>query len=37
LRFEIADTDNAEFKAGLRQREQTIRALLEQFGGPLPG
>lgn len=35
LRFEIADTDNAQFKARLRDREQKLRALLEPFGGPL--
>ena len=36
LRYEIADTDNSEFKAGLRQREAQLGTLLELVGGPLP-
>jgi hypothetical protein len=36
LRFEIADTDNVEFKHGLKAREDQIRALLAPLGGPLP-
>ena len=37
LRFEIADTDNARFKAGLRDRERTIRSILEQLRAEVPG
>ncbi|MEZ5144042.1 MAG: hypothetical protein R2726_16205 [Acidimicrobiales bacterium] len=36
LRMEIADTDNVEYKEGLRSREDRLRALLDQVGGPLP-
>lgn len=35
LRYEIADTDNSEFKAGLRVREAKLADLLEMVGGPL--
>ena len=35
LRFEIADTDNHEYKQGLKQREESLRAILDQLGGPL--
>jgi hypothetical protein len=31
LRFEIADTDNAVFKSGLRDRAQVLRSLLDQM------
>jgi hypothetical protein len=36
LRYEVADTDNSEYKRRLREREQALRALLDQVGGPLP-
>ena len=36
LRFEIADTDNAQYKQQLRERESVLRDLLEPLGGPLP-
>ena len=36
LKFEIADTDNSTFKAELRERESTMRAVLDSLGGPLP-
>jgi hypothetical protein len=36
LRFEIADTDNWEYKQQLRERESVLRDLLEPLGGPLP-
>jgi len=36
LRYEIADTNNSEFKAHLRQRESAMKALLDMVGGPLP-
>jgi hypothetical protein len=36
LRFEIADTDNHEYKNDLKQREARLRALLDQVGGPIP-
>ena len=29
LRFEIADTDNARYKAGLRDRERIIQSILD--------
>lgn len=31
LRYEIADTDNSSFKRNLRQREQTLRSILDQL------
>ena len=39
LRYEIADTDNAAFKAGLRERERIIVSILEQLTveAPAPG
>jgi hypothetical protein len=36
LRYEIVDTDNAEYKAGLRTRAAAMRVLLDTVGGPLP-
>jgi hypothetical protein len=36
LRFEIADTDNSSFKGELREREELLRTVLAQLGGPLP-
>lgn len=36
LRYERADTDNPEYKRMLRDREATLRAVLEPLGGPLP-
>lgn len=36
LRYELADTDNPEYKRRLRDRESVLRALLEPLGGPLP-
>ena len=35
LRYEIADTDNSEFKTQLRTREARIGELLDKVGGPL--
>ena len=35
LRYEIADTDNSEFKMQLRKREAQIGELLDKVGGPL--
>ena len=35
LRYEIADTDNSEFKMQLRKREAQISELLDKVGGPL--
>ncbi len=36
LRYELADTNNSTFKAGLRDRERVVRELLDLVGGPLP-
>lgn len=36
LRYEVADTDNSEFKARLREREAALAKLLDVVGGPLP-
>lgn len=36
LRYEIADTNNSEYKARLRVREERLAALLDLVGGPLP-
>ncbi|MBI2705959.1 MAG: hypothetical protein HYX32_11825 [Actinobacteria bacterium] len=36
LRFEIADTDNHEFKHRLKAREAALKAILDQVGGLLP-
>ena len=36
LKYEIANTDNSEFKSGLRDRQAKLRAILDQVGGPLP-
>ena len=33
LRYEIADTDNAEFKHGLEQRAEVLRSVIDQLGG----
>lgn len=35
LRYEIANTNNSEYKAGLRKKEEWMRQLLDQMGGPL--
>lgn len=36
LRYEVADTDNSDFKSSLRTRQERVRALLDLVGGPLP-
>jgi hypothetical protein len=36
LRFEIADTDNSVYKHNLKEREQSLKSILEKVGGPLP-
>lgn len=36
LRYEIADTDNSQFKAKLRTRKEDLAALLDMVGGPIP-
>ncbi len=36
LKYEIADTDQFDYKTELKQRERRIAALLGQVGGPLP-
>lgn len=36
IRFEIADTDNARFKASLRDRERIIVTILEQLAAEVP-
>jgi hypothetical protein len=36
LRYEVADTDNSEYKRQLRERERALRDLLDLVGGPLP-
>ena len=36
LRFEIADTDNAAFKAGLRERERIIQSIAAQLPAEVP-
>ncbi len=36
LRYEIADTDNTTYKAGLRSREAVLSSILSMLGGPLP-
>lgn len=36
LRYEVADTDNSQYKAELRNREVSLRKLLDLVGGPLP-
>lgn len=36
LRYEVADTDNSNYKAGLRAREVALASILSQVGGPLP-
>ncbi len=35
LRYEIADTDNSQFKAQLRLRESQLGEILEKLGGPI--
>jgi hypothetical protein len=35
-RMEIRDTDNSRFKAGLRERNEQVKAILDALGGPLP-
>lgn len=36
LRYEVADTNNSEYKLRLREREQALSELLDLVGGPLP-
>lgn len=36
LKYEIADTDDWDFKQELKQRESRISAILDQVGGTLP-
>ena len=36
LRYEIVDTDNARFKAGLRDRERILAAILQRLGTAVP-
>jgi hypothetical protein len=36
LSYEIADTDNSTYRAGLRDRRDAIRTMLDAVGGPLP-
>jgi len=36
LRYEIADTDNYDYKQGLKDREATLVSILSMVGGPLP-
>jgi hypothetical protein len=35
LRYEIADTDNSQFKEQLRKRESEVIVLLDLLGGPI--
>jgi len=37
LRSEIADTDNPDYRRGLVDRRERLRALLAKVGGPLVG
>jgi len=34
LRMEIADTDNAEYRAGLRERRSVLESILFQLDNP---
>jgi len=36
LRYEIADTDNSVFKAGLRDRERILQSILDQLPDEVP-
>lgn len=36
LKYEISNTDNSTFKAGLTERERRLVAMLDRVGGPLP-
>ena len=36
LRYEIVATDKVSFKRELANREEVLRSILEQLGGPLP-
>lgn len=36
LRYEIADTDDTNFKQGLRDRADLLSSILDAVGGPLP-
>ncbi len=36
LRYEIADTDRADFKRMLKARESNLRELIAPLGGTLP-
>ena len=35
LRYEVADTDNSQYKHQLRDRERELGELLDLVGGPL--
>ncbi len=36
LRYEVADTDNSQYKTELRARERALGEILDLVGGPLP-
>lgn len=36
LRYEVADTNNSQYKQELRERERALSELLDLVGGPLP-
>jgi hypothetical protein len=36
LRYEVADTNNSNYKQQLRERERALADLLDLVGGPLP-
>ena len=36
LRYEVAQTDNTQYKDQLRARQATLKSILDQVGGPLP-
>jgi hypothetical protein len=36
LRYELADTNNSQYKQQLRERERALKELLDLVGGPLP-
>jgi hypothetical protein len=35
LRMEIADTDNPDFRRGLRAEEESLRSILARLGAPV--
>jgi hypothetical protein len=37
LRYEIADTDNSEYRDRLRLRESRLAELIDMTGGPVEG